>query len=218
MLKHHADKGVFIRSMASRNASGGLSLATSEAADVLDAHGFDVIIFETLGVGQVEIDVINETDSVVVVLVPESGDDIQMMKSGLIEIANLYVVNKSDRQGANRLVTTLKNMLDTNPSLDKKTWEIPVLMTNSISGDGVGKLIEAVDSHFEYLNKEGGLAEKVNDRYQRQVKSIVLNRYENYLWKDESKNSQLEKEISKRINKRLSPNQLADLILENEEY
>ena len=91
-------------------------------------------------------------------------------------------------------------------------------MTNSISGDGVGKLIEAVDSHFEYLNKEGGLAEKVNDRYQRQVKSIVLNRYENYLWKDESKNSQLEKEISKRINKRLSPNQLADLILENEEY
>ena len=142
MLKHHSDKGVFIRSMASRNASGGLSLATSEAADVLDANGFDVIIFETLGVGQVEIDVINETDTVVVVLVPESGDDIQMMKSGLIEIADLYVVNKSDRQGANRLVLTLKNMLDTNPSMEKTDWNIPVLTTNALSSAGVEELIE----------------------------------------------------------------------------
>ena len=218
MLKHHSDKGVFIRSMASRNASGGLSLATSEAADVLDANGFDVIIFETLGVGQVEIDVINETDTVVVVLVPESGDDIQMMKSGLIEIADLYVVNKSDRQGANRLVLTLKNMLDTNPSMEKTDWNIPVLMTNSLSSAGVEELIESIKGHFQYLNDDGHLLKKINDRYRRQVRTIIKNRYEKHIWKDDKKSNQLEDEILKQVNQRLSPIDLADTILKDEGY
>ena len=218
MLQHHSDKGVFIRSMASRNASGGLSLATSEAADILDASGFDVIIFETLGVGQVEIDVINETDTVVVVLVPESGDDIQMMKSGLIEIADLYVVNKSDRQGSNRLVLTLKNMLDTNPSLVKEDWDIPVLMTNALSGEGVEELINSIDKHFKYLSKGGHLLRKINDRYRRQVKSIIQNRYEKHLWKDDAKAHQLEEQLSKKIKDRLSPIELADIVLKDEKY
>ena len=218
MLKHHSDKGVFIRSMANRNVSGGLSLATSEVADVLDANGFDVIIFETLGVGQVEIDVINETDTVVVVFVPESGDDIQMMKSGLIEIANIYVVNKSDRQGSNRLVLTLKNMLDTNPSLEKEEWDIPVLMTNSLSDDGIDQLIESIDNHLQYLNDGDHLIKKINDRYHRQVKSIIQNRYKKHLWKDEAKINRLEKELSKKIKDRLSPTQLVDIILKDEEY
>ena len=218
MLKHHSDNGVFIRSMASRNASGGLSLATSEAADVLDANGFDVIIFETLGVGQAEIDVINETDTVVVMFVPESGDDIQIMKSGLIEIANIYVVNKSDREGSNRLVLTLKNMLDTNPSLAKEEWDIPVLMTNSLGDDGIDQLIESIDNHFQYLNDGDHLIKKINDRYHRQVKSIIQNRYEKHLWKDEAKISQLEKELSKKIKDRLSPSLLVDIILKDEEY
>ena len=218
MLQHHSDKGVFIRSMASRNASGGLSLATSEAADILDASGFDVIIFETLGVGQVEIDVINETDTVVVVLVPESGDDIQMMKSGLIEIADLYVVNKSDRQGSNRLVLTLKNMLDTNPSLVKEDWDIPILMTNALSGEGVEELINSIDKHFKYLSKGGHLLRKINDRYRRQVKSIIQNRYEKHLWKDDAKAHQLEEQLSKKIKDRLSPIELVDIVLKDEKY
>ena len=218
MLQHHSDKGVFIRSMASRNASGGLSLATSEAADILDASGFDVIIFETLGVGQVEIDVINETDTVVVVLVPESGDDIQMMKSGLVEIADLYVVNKSDRQGSNRLVLTLKNMLDTNPSLVKDDWDIPVLMTNALSSEGVEELINSIDKHFKHLSKGGNLLKKINDRYRRQVKSIIQNRYEKYLWKDDAKAHQLEEQLSKKIKDRLSPIELVDIVLKDEKY
>ena len=218
MLKHHDDEGVYVRSMASRNASGGLSLASSEAADVLDSFGFDFIIFETLGVGQVEIDVINEADTVAVVLVPESGDDIQMMKSGLIEIADLYVVNKSDRQGANRLVLTLKNMLETNPSLVKEDWSIPVLMTNALKSEGVDKLIESIDNHFQYLNDGGHLLRKINDRYHRQVKSIIQNRYEKHLWKDDAKADQLEKELSKKIKDRLSPTELVDIILKNEKY
>jgi len=203
MLQHHSDKGVFIRSMASRNASGGLSLATSEAADILDACGFDVI---------------NETDTVVVVLVPESGDDIQMMKSGLIEIADLYVVNKSDRQGSNRLVLTLKNMLDTNPSLVKEDWDIPVLMTNALSGEGVEELINSIDKHFKHLSKGGHLLKKINDRYRRQVKSIIQNRYEKHLWKDDAKAHQLEEQLSKKIKDRLSPIELADIVLKDEKY
>ena len=218
MLQHHSDKGVFIRSMASRNASGGLSLATSEAADILDANGFDIIIFETLGVGQVEIDVINETDTVVVVLVPESGDDIQMMKSGLIEIADLYVVNKSDRQGSNRLVMTLKNMLDTNPSMEKNDWDIPVLMTNALNSDGVDKLIDSIDKHFLYLNDNERLLKKNNDRYRRQVKSIIQNRYEKHLWEDDIKVKKLDEELSKEIKDRLSPIELVDVVLKNEKY
>ena len=218
MLQHHSDQGVFIRSMASRNASGGLSLATSEAADILDASGFDIIIFETLGVGQVEIDVINETDTVLVVLVPESGDDIQMMKSGLIEIADLYIVNKSDRQGSSRLVLTLKNMLETNPSMEKTDWDIPVLMTNSLNGEGVEELIQSIDKHFQYLNEGGYLLKKINDRYRRQVKSIIQNRYEKHLWRDDAKVDKLEQELSKKIKERLSPIELADIVLKDEEY
>ena len=217
MLEHHDDKGVFIRSMASRNASGGLSLTSSETSDVLDSHGFDIIIFETLGVGQVEIDVMNETDTVVVVLVPESGDDIQMMKSGLIEIADLYVVNKSDRSGADRLSTTLNNMLDTNPSLNCN-WRIPVLKTNALNNEGTEELVTVIQDHFTFIKKEGILKEKINDRYQRQIKSIIQDRYDNHFWSDKSKNSLLSRELSKDIKERLSPTDLVEIILKDENY
>ena len=218
MLKHHDDSGVFIRSMASRNASGGLSLASSEACDVLDAHGFDVIIFETLGVGQVEIDVMNEADTVAVVLVPESGDDIQMMKSGLIEIADIYVVNKSDRSGANRLSTTLNNMLDTTPFSNDSNWRIPVINTNALNNEGTDELIDSISTHFKFMKEEGILKEKNNDRYQRQVGSIIQNRYNKYFWADESKHDFLSVELKKEITERLSPIDLVEIILKNEKY
>ena len=217
MLEHYDDRGVFIRSMASRNASGGLSLTSSETSDVLDSHGFDIIILETLGVGQVEIDVMNETDTVVVVLVPESGDDIQMMKSGLIEIADLYVVNKSDRSGADRLSTTLNNMLDTNPSLNCN-WRIPVLKTNALNNEGTDELVTVIQDHFTFIKKEGILKEKINDRYQRQIKSIIQDRYDNHFWSDKSKNSLLSRELSKDIKERLSPTELVEIILKDENY
>ena len=217
MLEHHNDKGVFIRSMASRNASGGLSLASSETSDVLDSYGFDFIIFETLGVGQVEVDVMNEADTVAVVLVPESGDDIQMMKSGLIEIADIYVVNKSDRSGADRLSTTLNNMLDTNPSLTSN-WRIPVIKTNALSNKGTDELVTGIQDHFTFMKKEGIIKEKINDRYQRQIKSIIQDRYDNHFWSDKSRNSLLSGELSKDIKERLSPIDLVEKILKNEEY
>jgi len=218
MLKHHDDPGVFIRSMASRNASGGLALASSEASDVLDASGYDVVIFETLGVGQVEIDVMNEADTVAVVLVPESGDDIQMMKSGLIEIADLYVVNKSDRPGANRLSTTLNNMLDTNPSPITSGWRTPIIKTNALTEEGVDELLNNIDSHLQFMEKEGALKEKTDDRYQRQVRSIVQSRYNKYLWADEEKLKLMSSELDKEISERTSPTDLVEIILKDENY
>ena len=218
MLQHYSDDGVFIRSMASRNALGGLSLASSEVADILDAHGFDIIIFETLGVGQVEIDVMNESDTVAVILVPESGDDIQMMKSGLIEIADMYIINKSDRPGADRLVTTLNNMLETNPLREHDDRSTPVLKTNAMNEDGVDDFIKNILDHFDFMKKSGILEEKNNDRYRRQVKSIVRNRYEGHLWKDENKIGMLDDEVSKEFKARVSPNDLADIILKDEQY
>ena len=218
MLKHHDDKGVFIRSMASRNASGGLSLASSEACDVLDAEGFDVIIFETLGVGQVEIDVMNETDTVAVVLVPESGDDIQMMKSGLIEIADIYVVNKSDRSGANRLSTTLNNMLDTSPSSNDSSWRIPVIKTNALSNEGTDELLDSIDAHFKFMKEGQILIKKNNDRYQRQVKAIIQNRFSEHFWAENPKHDLLSIETKKEIKERMSPVDLVEIILENEKY
>ena len=215
MLQHYSDDGVFIRSMASRNASGGLSLASSEAADVLDSFGFDFIIFETLGVGQVEVDVINEADTVLVVLVPESGDDIQMMKSGLIEIADLYIINKSDRQGADRLEVALKNMLDTNPGSKIDNWKIPVLKTNAVKGNGIKELMDFIGSHFQYLKDEGNLTKKVNDRYIKQVKSTIHNYYDTKLWSQKSKIKVLEDQLSKPIQDRKSPSDLAEIILKD---
>ena len=213
MLKHYSDLGVYVRSMASRNALGGLSLASSEAADVLDSFGFDYIIFETLGVGQVEIDVMNEVDTVAVVLVPESGDDIQMMKSGLIEIADLYIINKSDRQGASRLEVALKNMLETNPINENSKWSIPVLKTNAINGDGVDVLIKSIQNHYCYLNDSKYLEKNINDRYHRQVQSIVRNNYEIEFWDNQNNLNLLDEQLSKGIKERKSPSELADIIL-----
>ena len=215
MLKHYSDNGVYVRSMASRNASGGLSLASSEAADVLDSVGFDYIIFETLGVGQVEIDVMNEADTVAVVLVPESGDDIQMMKSGLIEIADLYIINKSDRQGAERLDVALKNMLETNPMHKIEKWPIPILKTNAINGEGIDLFMKLVQDHYSYLKDYDCLKENVDDRYERQVKGIVRNCYETELWDNEANSNLLKKELAKIVKKRKSPSELADIIIKD---
>ena len=217
MLNHYSDQGVFIRSMASRNVSGGLSVASSQSADVLDSFGFDVIIFETLGVGQVEIDVMHESDTVLVVLVPESGDEIQMMKSGLIEIADLYVINKSDRDGSDKLVISLNNMLESNIKKNTK-WSIPVLKTNSLTGEGIEDVLEGLNVHRDYLLKEKLLIKKINDRYKNQVNSLIINRFKSYFWDKDKKSKLLSNEIDKDIKDRISPSEFVDKMTKDEQF
>ena len=156
MRDHFLDPGVFIRSMATRGASGGLSAIAPSAMRVLDAAGVDVIILETAGVGQTELDIMHTVDSVVVVVVPEAGDAIQTMKAGLLEIADVFVVNKADRQGAKRMTNDLEATVHMG-SRDADWWTIPVLQTEGIRNKGVRELVDAVGEHYATLESTGRL-------------------------------------------------------------
>lgn len=155
MRQHYTDPGVFIRSMASRGARGGLSLVTRRAAKLLDASGKDVVLLETVGVGQTEMAVMDTVDTVVVVVVPEAGDAIQTMKAGLLETANIFVVNKADRPGAQRMASDLEMAVMMGPQ--DTGWTIPVLLTQAMRDKGVPELWDAMVAHRKYLADSGQL-------------------------------------------------------------
>jgi LAO/AO transport system kinase len=142
-------KEVFIRSMATRGSYGGLATTTKEVALVMDAFGKDFVLIETVGVGQVELDVVNACDTTVVALVPESGDSIQAMKAGLMEIADIFVVNKGDREGAKRIVTELDMILDIRRK--KGEWEYPVVSTEAVNNKGIDLLLSKISEHKEFI-------------------------------------------------------------------
>jgi LAO/AO transport system kinase len=142
------DPGVFIRSMATHGATGGLAGAALAAADILDAAGFDIVIIETVGVGQDEVEIARASHTTVVVSAPGLGDDIQAIKAGILEIADVHVVSKCDRPDANRTIADLKNMLALAASMsDKPVWQTPVVATSSQAGQGIGELLESIDRH-----------------------------------------------------------------------
>jgi len=150
------DPGIFIRSMATRGAMGGLARAALDAVDVLDAGGFDLVMIETVGVGQDEVDVARAAHTTVVVSAPGLGDDIQAIKAGVLEIADIHVVSKADKPEANRTVADLKTMLRLGlPASLEGAWAPPVLRTNADSGEGVAGLIEAIDRHRRFLDDSG---------------------------------------------------------------
>lgn len=152
MQEHSADANVFIRSIGTRGGPGGISRSTQEVAMLLDAAGYDLIILETAGVGQTELGILEVAHTINVVLVPESGDDIQMMKAGILEIADILTVNKCDRQGADHIVKELSAMLELS---QKNDWKIPVLKTVAEKSVGVEEVHDAIEKHLEYLKKSG---------------------------------------------------------------
>jgi GTPase len=157
MRERFLDEGIFIRSMASRGHAGGLARATARVVNVLDALGTDVVLVETVGVGQEEVDVIRVVDTVCLVTVPGLGDDIQAIKAGIIEIADVLVVNKADRPGADETARDLAHML----SLAKdRPWKTPILRTSAQSGDGLPQLIEAIDNHRAWSRGSGEHVER----------------------------------------------------------
>ena len=145
MQSHSADEGVFIRSMATRGHLGGLARATADAARVLDAAGKDIVIIETVGVGQAEIDIVRTADVSIVVLVPGAGDEVQALKAGIMEIANIFVVNKADREGADRVVSAIESYL----SLESKGVRPQIVKTVATTGEGIRELVEAIDAYRE---------------------------------------------------------------------
>jgi LAO/AO transport system kinase len=175
------DDGVFIRSMASRGSLGGLSKKTREAADVLDASGVEIILLETVGVGQSELDIAGAADTTVVVLVPESGDGIQAMKAGLMEIADFFVLNKADRPGAEQAVMSIKMILGFRPH-DETTWLPDVLKTVGSEGRGVQEVGEMIARHRSHLEQSGGLIARRTRRMKNRIEEIVQDRMKVEFW------------------------------------
>jgi LAO/AO transport system kinase len=168
-LALHRD--VYIRSMASRGSLGGLALKTKDALMVLDAAGMDYTIVETIGVGQVELDIAQVCDTTIVVLVPESGDSIQAMKAGLLEIADILVVNKSDRQGSDRLLTELKFALELREQ--ETNWHYPVLQTVAVEHKGIEQLVTAIEEHKTYLETTGRLEQLRKSKLENRIKELI---------------------------------------------
>lgn len=155
MEAHAEDTGVFIRSLSSRGHLGGLSRAAGQVVDLMDAAGFDVVIVETVGVGQSELAVMEVVDTVLVVLTPESGDVVQTMKAGLLEVADVFAVNKADRVGADALARNLEIMVHLDLSADENSWTIPVRTCSALENDGVDAVVDAVHAHGEWLRADG---------------------------------------------------------------
>jgi LAO/AO transport system kinase len=158
MQQHYLDKGVFIRSMATRGSRGGLPRAARGVIKLLDAFGKDFVLVETVGVGQTELDIMEAADTTVVVLVPEAGDAIQTLKAGLLEIADIFVVNKADREGVDYLVTALEQML--NMSTGASEWQPPILTTQALHNIGIEELYHEIERHRKVLQETGWLSLK----------------------------------------------------------
>jgi GTPase len=174
MQDHATDAGVFIRSMATRGHLGGLALATPEAVRVLDAAGLPLVLVETVGVGQVEVEVAGAADTTVVVVNPGWGDAVQANKAGLLEVADLFVVNKADRPGAGETERDLNQMLDMNAHMGE--WRPPVLATVASTGEGIETLWDAVCRHRKYLERSGSLERRRQQRLVDELREIVVHR------------------------------------------
>ena len=182
MTEAELDEGIFIRSMASRGSLGGLSEKAIEAADLLDASGHDIVIMETVGVGQSELDIAGAADSTVVVLVPESGDSIQAMKAGLMEIADFFVLNKADRAGADQAAMSIQMILHFRAA---SAWMPSVLKTVASNGTGVPAVLEEIEKHRAHLDATGRLATLRRERMERRIRHLVAGRLEVDFWNDE---------------------------------
>ena len=237
------DPGVYIRSLATRGSLGGLSSATRAVADVLDAYGFDRILMETVGVGQSELDIARAADTTVVILVPESGDSIQTLKAGLMEIADIFVVNKADRPGADRVRTDIELMLGMrtgealrnvpahhgvdlkkimNPariareaSAGEQTvsWTPPVLRTVAAKAEGLEELITALDRHLRYLEASGELRRRRRQRLREQVIDVTEHRIRQRLWRDANTNAFIDAALPAMETGAATPFTVADEVL-----
>ncbi|MBD3165661.1 methylmalonyl Co-A mutase-associated GTPase MeaB [bacterium] len=183
MEKLTLDPGVFIRSMATRGQLGGLAVAVDEACDLMDAFGKDRVLIETVGVGQSELEVAHSADTTVVVLVPQSGDSIQAMKAGLMEIADIFVLNKSDRDGADRAYRELTSIVQMKHS--PEGWMPPVLKTTAEKGEGVDELLETIQTHRRHLTETGLLETRRKSRIASKVQRLVEDAIRKDLWRSD---------------------------------
>lgn len=208
-----SDEGVFIRSMATRGSLGGLSKKAIDAADVLDAAGYDFIILETVGVGQSELDIVQAADTTIVVLVPESGDSVQAMKAGLMEIADFFILNKSDRPGADQAVASLQTILMMKDH-DEKSWMPGIIKTVASENKNMNEVIQEIERHETFMKDQNLFLTKREKQTKNRIKEIVENKIKEELWSESGEKS-LNLALEKVILGNLSPYHIAEEIIEN---
>jgi LAO/AO transport system kinase len=216
MQAHTLDPGVFIRSMATRGSQGGLARATAEVLRLLDAFGLAWVLVETVGVGQTDLEVVKLADTTVVVLVPESGDAIQTMKAGLLEAADVFVVNKADREGAQRLLAELRYMVhvhrETQHASQGLDWEVPILATEAANDVGVEELLAAIRRHRAALVAGGRLEARRQARRTRELRTLLLTELRGELDRALGPGGALEPVLQEVEAGRLDPHAVIDLV------
>ncbi len=211
LADHFLDPGVFIRSMANRGALGGLSEAALQAALLMDASGRDVILLETVGVGQAEVDIIDHADTVVLVLMPGSGDSIQALKAGVMEIPDVIVVNKADHPLTDTMVREIKGVLALGP---REGWRVPIVRTEAVRGEGVEDLIEKLAEHRAYIDAEGTLSERRRRNLMNEVLAIATFRMRRELEASVREDPAVKDLLDRVVSRELDPASAATTILE----
>lgn len=205
------DQGVFIRSMATRGSLGGLARATGRVVDVLDAFGKDLVLVETVGVGQTELDIVKVADTTVIIFGPEFGDSIQALKAGLMEIGDMFVVNKADREGADQAAMDLERILELRSGCGE--WVPPVLKTVATINEGIEELFQAIEFHRRYLREKGFFTENRRERIRTLVAELVEEKLRCYLWDEQGLDGTLGIKAEEVMHGGKSPYQVAEEIL-----
>src|SRR4051795_10612691 len=210
LTEHFLDPGVFIRSMASRGSLGGLSEATLQAALLMDASGKDEVYLETVGVGQAEVDIIDHADTVVLALMPGSGDSIQALKAGVMEIPDVIVVNKADHPLTDTMVREIRGVLSLGP---KTSWRVPIVRTQAATGAGVEELAERIAEHREHIAAEGTLEERRRRNLRNEVLELATVRLRRQLERSVKADESLQKLLDEVVARRLDPASAATQLL-----
>jgi LAO/AO transport system kinase len=211
LTEHFLDPGVFIRSMATRGALGGLSEATLQAALLMDASGRDVVLLETVGVGQAEVDIIDHADTVALVLMPGSGDSIQALKAGVMEIPDVIVVNKADHPLTDTMVREIKGVLALGP---REGWQVPIVRTEAARGEGIEELSDKLDEHRAYIEAEGTLSQRRRRNLMSEVLGLATYRMRRELEASVKEDREVQELLDKVVSRELDPASAAAIILD----
>ena len=213
MMDLMGDTGIFIRSMATRGSLGGLSQKAGDAVKLMDAFGMDVIIVETVGVGQSEVDIVKTADTTMVVVIPGMGDDIQAIKAGILEIGDLITINKADRDGTEKLNIEMEMMLELNQAEVK--WRPPINQTVASKGEGIQQVVESIEAHRKYLEESGQLAVKRRKRIHSEVTDMINTRVNRYIDKKIVKTQEFDTTIEQLQKHETNPYSVVDEIVQN---
>ena len=211
MLDLSSDEGIFVRSMATRGSLGGLSQKAGDAVKLMDAFGFDIIIIETVGVGQSEVDIVKTADTTMVVVIPGMGDDIQAIKAGILEIGDLFTINKADREGTDKLNIEIEMMLELNP--EHVGWHPPINRTIASKGEGIEAVVDSIEEHQKYLYDSGEIVKIRKARIKNEVTAMLNDKVNRYIDKNVVATDEFDSLVEKLQGREIEPYSVVDDIV-----